>query len=409
MLGLVEILRQHVPRLEADAEDFGVTDLADSDEVEESGDEDLVRLRRLQDFEMRLDESREEERQFLDEEPIVLRATVEGRLQRRFRGEYFGELLEELGEELAEERVVLRLQVLQRADLREAIERVVAEHGFREEFEEDVDELRLEYESQRNPREEALQGLQSHPEQAGRLGMLEDEEAELEDELELAVEGLLEALDLFRDHLIPGKVEDLLRKQLEYLHVVLAEHLRALGRADQVGDEALPVVRPLVLENLDEREVELSDEDPLRLHGGFVLRHFDNFPHYVRFDPLPLVGWEDFPSRLDGIVQHLQSEEPRIGIRGLLDDPVRLLPQVRRFLQLHERLVGRSPVRADRIVGRADHLIQQRDIKVPIAGAGRKQLLRDLLYRRHGACLLLCLRVAYCVLRIVSAPLLVCL
>ena len=46
-------------------------------------------------------------------------------------------------------------------------------------------------------------------------------------------------------HLAGAEVEDLLAEQLQDDHVVLAQRLVGLGRADDVGDETLPVLRPL--------------------------------------------------------------------------------------------------------------------------------------------------------------------
>ena len=46
-------------------------------------------------------------------------------------------------------------------------------------------------------------------------------------------------------HLSRAEVEHLLTEQLQDDHVVLAQRLVRLRRADDVGDETLPVLRPL--------------------------------------------------------------------------------------------------------------------------------------------------------------------
>lgn len=51
---------------------------------------------------------------------------------------------------------------------------------------------------------------------------LEEVEAEVEDEFELAIEGAFEVDDLLRGHLVLGVVEDLLAEEAEDLEAVFA-------------------------------------------------------------------------------------------------------------------------------------------------------------------------------------------
>lgn len=48
------------------------------------------------------------------------------------------------------------------------------------------------------------------------------------------------------------KVEDLLAQQLEDNHAVLAQGLAGFRSANQIRNEALPVVRPLLLQHLQQ-------------------------------------------------------------------------------------------------------------------------------------------------------------
>ena len=51
-------------------------------------------------------------------------------------------------------------------------------------------------------------------------------------------------------HLSAGEVEDFFTQQCKDDHVVLAEALVRLARADDVRDEGFPVFRPLSFQNL---------------------------------------------------------------------------------------------------------------------------------------------------------------
>ncbi len=127
----------------------------------------------------------------------------------------------DVGEEALEVRVVGRRDVarealvdradVERADLGEAREHVVAEGGLRQELvDERLDEARLEDVPERDPIEELEERLEGADEE-GRLGRVgHDELAQLEDQREVVVERLLQLLRLRRGHLVAREVEDLL-------------------------------------------------------------------------------------------------------------------------------------------------------------------------------------------------------
>ena len=299
VLGLVQVLGQHVPRLEADAKDLRVGHLGHADQVEHTGEEGLLTFGRFQYLEMGLEEPRQEQGEALDEDAVVLGPVLKGRTEVGLRGEDAVEAGDEAGEQLPEEGIVLRIEVGEVADLREAFQGIVPKERLGKELvEEGIDELGLKDEAEGDPGEESLEGLEGHPQEARPLAVLEDELAQLVDLGEFRVERFLHLFHLFGHHLIAGEVEDLLRQQLEDLHVVLAQHLRGFGTADEVGDEGRPVVRPLLLEDLDEGEVELGDEHLLGVHGGLVGRHGDDLADDVVLDALPLFWGHHLPSAL---------------------------------------------------------------------------------------------------------------
>mmetsp|Transcript_29229 Transcript_29229/g.84964 ORF Transcript_29229/g.84964 Transcript_29229/m.84964 type:complete len:271 (+) Transcript_29229:1739-2551(+) len=79
VLGLVQVLRQHVPRLEADAEYLRVRHLRYADQVEHPGEEGLLAFGRLQYLEMGLEEAGKEQGQPLDEDAVIVGSILEGR------------------------------------------------------------------------------------------------------------------------------------------------------------------------------------------------------------------------------------------------------------------------------------------------------------------------------------------
>ena len=89
--------------------------------------------------------------------------------------------------------------------------------------------------------------------------MLQDKLAQIEDVGELGREALLHRGDLLGGHAVFGELEDLLAEQLEDLHVVAAESLVRLARLHNLWDKVLPIVRPFVLENLHEDQIQFAE------------------------------------------------------------------------------------------------------------------------------------------------------
>ena len=92
--------------------------------------------------------------------------------------------------------------------------------------------------------------LESSLDSSDVLSILHHEFAELEDELKLLRKALLELIDLLRRELLERKLENFLRQELEDLHIVPAQCLVGLAALNNLRDEILPVLRPLLLENL---------------------------------------------------------------------------------------------------------------------------------------------------------------
>ena len=236
----------------------------------------MERVRRNQETKTHLEEAGEEEREELNRVvPAV--ALVELRHDAGVGVHEARELREELLVELHEHGGVLGGAFGEPRDLREALDGAVAEDGHGEELrDEERDEGRFEDVAQRNPGQEALEGLEGHVEQVRLLALLEDEVAELEDLGELLVQPLLQGLGLGGRHLVLH-LEDLLAQQLQDLHVVLAQRLVARRRVDDLRDELGPVLWPFVPQYIDEGQVHFLQEDAVLLHRRLVAAEVDYF------------------------------------------------------------------------------------------------------------------------------------
>ena len=72
--------------------------------------------------------------------------------------------------------------------------------------------------------------------------------------------------------LLKGQKRPTMSVTLEDLHSVTAQCLVRLARLDYLRYEVLPIVRPLMLENLDEDEIELAQLRPRALQGHIIAR-----------------------------------------------------------------------------------------------------------------------------------------
>ena len=109
----------------------------------------------------------------------------------------------------------------------------------------------LENESKGDPVQEAEQSLQRRLDQRGLLRLFQDLLAELEDLGELARHLVFQVFRLRLGHMLSREVEDLLGEQLQDNHVVLAEEKVGLGRLHEFWDKSWPIMRPLLLKDLE--------------------------------------------------------------------------------------------------------------------------------------------------------------
>mmetsp|Transcript_33911 Transcript_33911/g.66173 ORF Transcript_33911/g.66173 Transcript_33911/m.66173 type:complete len:206 (-) Transcript_33911:676-1293(-) len=165
---------------------------------------------------------------------------------------------DEVGVKLLDLGVVLGVDCLgvDGCDLGQALQRVAAELRLRKKLvQQHVDEGSLEDVEEGDPEEEPQEALQGGLNRCCVLRVLHDKLAKLENQLELLGERLLELVDLARSELLEGKLKDLLAEKLEDLHVVAAQRLVCLSALHDLRHKILPVLRPLLLEDLDEDEV----------------------------------------------------------------------------------------------------------------------------------------------------------
>mmetsp|Transcript_27650 Transcript_27650/g.70460 ORF Transcript_27650/g.70460 Transcript_27650/m.70460 type:complete len:1163 (-) Transcript_27650:210-3698(-) len=329
-LGVVEVGREEVPVLEADFEDLLVLDLGDLDEqVHRRLQQRRVGRRgALGDREVLPEKAGEEEAEVLYERLVRVRAHrvrvrhvgVGQHHRRRRASDAYRDGRRDFGEESLEVAVVRRAHVagerlvdgadVERADLGEAGEDVVAEGGLRQELvDERLDELSFKDVPERDPVEKLEQSLERADEQRGLRRVGHDVLAELEDERKVGVERLLQLLRLRRRHLVAREVEDLLGQELEDDHVVLAQRLVRLRGVHNVGDERRPVVWPVLLHNLHQDHVELRHEELLRTVRLLIRRSSDDQIHNERLDASALLGRQRLPTEFDGILQDLQRIE----------------------------------------------------------------------------------------------------
>mmetsp|Transcript_2101 Transcript_2101/g.4796 ORF Transcript_2101/g.4796 Transcript_2101/m.4796 type:complete len:390 (+) Transcript_2101:2227-3396(+) len=301
---VVQVVGEEVPVLGADLENLVVLHLRDVHQVLQPLDEVPRELLGLEDREVGLEDGGEEECEALHKLlPLVALLVV---LLDRVGLDDAREVGDEVGVHLLHFGVVLGVHALRvdRRHLRQALQRVAPELRLREELvEEHVDEGSLERVVERDPEQEAQEALQRRLQRDHVLRVLHDKLAELVDELELLGEALLERLDLLRGELLERELKDLLAQQPQDLHVVPAQRLVRLPRLHDLRDEVLPVVRPLLLEDLDEDEVELRElhlgAEQRDLVRGVAHDHRDN----VRLDRLALVRRQHLPSVLDAVLK----------------------------------------------------------------------------------------------------------
>jgi hypothetical protein len=173
--------------------------------------------------------------------------------------------------------IVIRSANLQTTNLREALEGDVSEVGnIQESGQESINDGCFEDITQWDPIQEAEQGLEGRLDEAGLVGGVENFGAQLEDGGKLLGHGGLQVAGLDRSHLILGKVKDLLGQQAQDGHVVFTDGKAGVAGGDDLIDECGPVVRPFLLENGDQNQVELVQEGALSSELLFGSGIFDD-------------------------------------------------------------------------------------------------------------------------------------
>jgi hypothetical protein len=171
---------------------------------------------------------------------------------------------------------------VQAGDLGQALQGDVAEiRDFEEAASQGLDEARtargrLENVAQRDPVEEAQQGFEGGFDERGFGGRPQHFGTQLVNGCELVAHALLELAALGRGHLLLRVVEHLLREQAQDDHVVLAYAQAAVTRRDDLVDEGGPVVRPFLLEDRDEDEVELVQQSAVGAAAVVVVGELDD-------------------------------------------------------------------------------------------------------------------------------------
>lgn len=154
--------------------------------------------------------------------------------------------------------VVVRSANLQATNLSQTLQSHISELGLSQESgEESVDDRGFENVSQRDPVQKSKKSFEGRFHQTRLVCSVKNLGAQLEDRRKFRGHGGLQIPCLGRSHLILRKIEDFLRQQTENCHVVLTDRKAGMTRRDDLVDEGGPVVRPFLLQNGDENEIEL--------------------------------------------------------------------------------------------------------------------------------------------------------
>lgn len=173
--------------------------------------------------------------------------------------------------------IVVRSANLQSTNLRQTLEGDVPEVGnIQESSQEGINDGRLENVPQRNPIQEAKQSLEGRLDETRLVGGVEDFGAQLENGGEFLGHGGLQVAGLDGGHLILRKVEDLLRQQAKDGHVVFTDGKTGMARGNDLVDECGPVVRPFLLQNRDQDQIQFVQEGALSTELLFGPGVFDD-------------------------------------------------------------------------------------------------------------------------------------
>lgn len=169
---------------------------------------------------------------------------------------------------------------MQSTNLRKALQGDVAELLRRQEARtERLNERCLENIAEGDPVAETQKGFEGRLDQAGLISSLEDLLAEAEDLGKFSTHGLLQASCLGRGHLLSRIIKDFFGKQTQDNHVVLANRQARVAGRDDFVDKRGPVVRPFLLEDGDEHQVELVEQCLVIAQGLFTVGALDDELH----------------------------------------------------------------------------------------------------------------------------------
>mmetsp|Transcript_17892 Transcript_17892/g.36785 ORF Transcript_17892/g.36785 Transcript_17892/m.36785 type:complete len:268 (-) Transcript_17892:82-885(-) len=259
---------------------------------------------------------------------------------------------------------VVRRVHLQARDLRHALEDTVAEDRLREEVEECADDVALEDVSEGDPREVGRERLERGLDELGLSAVGQRVDAQVVHKAELVVEGPLELLHLGLGEISSGKVKDLLAQEPQHVHAVLAQRLARLGRLHDVRNEARPLARPVVLQNVNQDHIQLVDEELLPPASRLVAAHLDDDVAYVVPNRLPLLFGQGAPPKPNEIFHDLKCEETRLLVLACFQDSVHASPHLRVLLHLLQKLPDLGSLRLVRRGVKAVHGgVQQRHVE----------------------------------------------
>lgn len=92
----------------------------------------------------------------------------------------------------------------------------------------------------------------------------------------LVAHGRFQVSRLRRGHLVGGVVKDFFGEKAENNHVVLADGQVRSTSGDNFVDKCWPVMRPFLLQDGDEHEIQLVEEGPVCLEGLLGVRSLDD-------------------------------------------------------------------------------------------------------------------------------------
>ncbi len=96
-------------------------------------------------------------------------------------------------------------------------------------------------------------------------------------------------------------------------HAILAKRLARFAGSHYVRDEAGPLVRPILLQNLHQNNVHFGQKRALRPKAGLVRANLDDQVADVILDAIPLLIRQCAPFELDDILQYLQNGMDNVG------------------------------------------------------------------------------------------------